>query len=185
MGFGKLPPTRYSFSAAALFLIQYSISSFLRSNDSDPSPSGNANMVPFSMSPFLALRRRLQTLGYTGATTPQLASPVTFLLWCLGTARRRRGGNNLLQPGRNPHQRQRRGWREVIGVTRARIGSGDCTAREFPEHEEAAGSAIIRLAALGEGGRLAAFEKLRELQREGACCDVTLSVGESHFKAHK
>lgn len=38
---------------------------------------------------------------------------------------------------------------------------------------------------MGEVGRLTAFEKLRELQEEGACCDVTLVVGGQYFKAHK
>lgn len=47
------------------------------------------------------------------------------------------------------------------------------------------GGATLQLAGLGDAGRLTAFDKLRELQQEGACCDVTLAVGGQHFKAHK
>ncbi|CAM9797320.1 unnamed protein product, partial [Ectocarpus fasciculatus] len=42
-----------------------------------------------------------------------------------------------------------------------------------------------REATLGARGRRAAFERFRDLQRVGACCDVTLAVGGKHFKAHK
>lgn len=59
------------------------------------------------------------------------------------------------------------------------FGAGDCL-----EEEEQAGSSM-QTATLGEGGRLAAFDRLGEMQREGVCCDVTLTVGGRHFKAHK
>lgn len=60
-------------------------------------------------------------------------------------------------------------------------GSGG-TERDASDAE---GAGSVRLAALGGRGRLLAFGKLRELQREGACCDVTLAVGGRLFKAHK
>lgn len=115
----------------------------------------------------------------------QVFSPITFLLWCLGTRRRRDGNNRLLQAGagggKTP-QRRRGGWRGAIGKRALIFGIGD-SLRESPEHE-GPGTAVP-LAALGESGRLAAFDKLRELRREGACCDVTLAVGGRQFKAHK
>lgn len=47
------------------------------------------------------------------------------------------------------------------------------------------GAGSVRVAALGGRGRLSAFGRLRELQQEGACCDVTLAVSGRLFKAHK
>lgn len=69
----------------------------------------------------------------------------------------------------------------IGGGGRRVLGSGGFEG-EAPEQEVAES---MRLAALGESGRLSAFEKLQELQREGACCDVTLVVGGKYFKAHK
>lgn len=66
-------------------------------------------------------------------------------------------------------------------------GSGGLSSGESEGHlaGEVKDGSDTQLAALGENGRLSAFDKLRELQRRGACCDVTLIVGGRHFKAHK
>lgn len=109
----------------------------------------------------------------------QLASPVSFLLWCL-RSKRRRDGNNLLHA---QTRRQRRGWRGELA--KANLIPGDATTSAGEEKAGAEAGAAMLLAALGEAGRLGAFDKLRELQQEGACCDVTLVVGDRHFKAHK
>lgn len=42
-----------------------------------------------------------------------------------------------------------------------------------------------RMATLGERGMRLAFDHFRQLQRDGACSDVTLAVGGKLFKAHK
>lgn len=116
---------------------------------------------------------------------PQIASPVSFLLWCL-RATGRRDENNLLRAADLVPHKQRRGWRGALGRRKASLADDTVAGRDTGEGgtSDDAGSEV-RLAALGEAGRLAAFDKLKELQQEGACCDVTLAVGGQNFKAHK
>lgn len=79
--------------------------------------------------------------------------------------------------------RLRRGWRGMRGGGGMAASPGQ--GGGVIGGDETGGSVGVKLAALGEAGRLAAFEKLRDLQQEGACCDVTLAIGGQHFRAHK
>lgn len=115
-----------------------------------------------------------------------MVSPLSFLLWCLGLkGRRRHREDNLLRAGGNrgsSPQRRRGVWRSAIGGRRADVPGSGGAERDSSDGE---GAGSVRVAALGGRGRLSAFGRLRELQREGACCDVTLAVGGRLFKAHK
>lgn len=121
-----------------------------------------------------------------------MASPFSFLLWCLGLDRRwrDRNANNLLRRNNpsSPPPPLTRGW---VGALRRRgyhegeEGEGG-GGREFLELQQGgAGPGSARVATLGERGRRSAFDQFRRLQRDGACCDVALAVGGRTFKAHK
>lgn len=119
----------------------------------------------------------------------QVASPLSLLLSCLGLDRwRDRNANNLL-PG-NPSSRPpplTRGWAGALrrrGYYEGEEAEG--AGGEFLELQQGgAGSGSARVATLGERGRRSAFDQFRRLQRDGACCDVSLAVGGRTFKAHK
>lgn len=104
----------------------------------------------------------------------QAFSPISFLLWCIGLKGRLHSQGNLLRAttGNDDLQRRRGGRRCARG--------NDSDSSDQGERKSG-----VRVATLGEGGRLSAFDKLRELQQKGACCDVTLMVGGKKFKAHK
>lgn len=123
---------------------------------------------------------------------PQVTSPISFLLWCLGLIRRRdrhdrvpilhwntsSDSNALLHRARG----RRAGWR---GALIGRNGRG-CESEVVSEQQGGGvGSRTTRAAALGERGRQSAFEGFRRLRRDGVCCDVTLLVAGAHFVAHK
>eukprot|EP00903_Cladosiphon_okamuranus_P009315 g8887.t1 len=122
----------------------------------------------------------------------KVASPFTFLLWCLGLDRwRHQNANNLLR-WRNhgsPLPPLTRGWLGALrrrGHREGERGEGG-GALEFLELQQGgeAGSSTARVATLGERGRRSAFDQFQQLRRDGACCDVTLAVGGRMFKAHK
>lgn len=127
------------------------------------------------------------TLSCADDNEAQVASPVSFLLWCLGLDRwRDRNPSNLLRGNRGNPPPLTRGR---VGALRRRgyyEGEGE-GSEQFLElqHGGAAGSRSARVAKLGERGRRSAFDQFRQLQRDGACCDVTLAVGGRTFKAHK
>lgn len=138
--------------------------------------------------------RRLPFNPLVNTKRRQVTSPVSFLLCCIGLRRRRyRNNENLLcgnddgnmNAGQRPRGRLGR-WR---GTFRRGIPSCESAAGGELLDQQGGGAhasrSALREATLGARGRRAAFERFRELQRGGACCDVTLAVGGKHFKAHK
>lgn len=127
----------------------------------------------------------------------QAASPLSFLLWFIGLRKRRdrNDNNSSLLHGTNgsdnnnapPLIRGRGGWRDTFRISyrsgdSARGGGGG----GMPDEQRGGlGSRSTRVAMLGERGMRSVFDQFRQLQRDGACCDVTLTVGDRAFKAHK
>lgn len=106
-----------------------------------------------------------------------MTTPLSFLLWFVGWKNQR--GRNRCFPITGT-QRRKRAWGGALVGSNVGMSSVQATGESMGCDE-----AMVRLAALGDAGRLAAFDKLQELQQEGACCDVTLAIGGRHFKAHK
>lgn len=84
------------------------------------------------------------------------------------------------------------GWRRAFARNRRtwdRDRGGEAGGELLELQQDGAGLAgsrqQARVAALGERGMRSAFDHFRQLQRDGACSDVTLAVGGKLFKAHK